>query len=322
MISASGSAQRKLLDDQIKKLGSEGYEDVRKIEAQDWSSLLSENMGGGIFAERSIVIVEEADKLGEMPQNCASMLEPEGSPVEIIAVCRPKSSRAKAEDDESEEEDRAGGGIPIPKQLLSKCKVVKSKAPPPPWSRERDAIIASAAKDRGVRISSDALDLLKERFDDVEELASEAGKLAEFCSLRGKKEITVDDVLSMCLPDGERDALKFVDALCGGDAASVLPTLSAIESHEELIKILAMLYNRSRIAYFLAAYPTDGEIFAQAFGSGDYAVKHARRASSRFGKAPLLSFQLALFEISYNERSGSGAGWKDLAAAVITLLTS
>lgn len=316
-ISASGSAQRRLAERTMKDLATRGYTDVRRQEGGSWVELLSENMGGGLFDERSVIVIEEAEKLGEMPERCGDMLEGPDAAVVIVLICRP--GRAKSDDD-----DDAGGkgGLPIPKALLPKCIVLKAAGDPPPWSRERDEAVAEAARDAGAGVDAAAVSLLKEMFEDMSELASETEKVATACVTEGRTRITVGDVESLCMSDGARGLLRFLDSLCAVRPLDVMIALADLRRGSELLPLLSALHNRLRLAYYAAAYPKERSAFFRALGARDYAARQAEAAARSYGRAALHRAVCAVIEINANEKSGRGAGWSDLEIAATELLAS
>ena len=52
LIAASGTAQRRLLEETAAALEKEGYTAAGKQEGGEWNSLLSDNMTGGLFDEK------------------------------------------------------------------------------------------------------------------------------------------------------------------------------------------------------------------------------------------------------------------------------
>ena len=57
LIAASGTAQRRLLEETAAELEKKGYVAAGKQEGGEWSSLLSDNMTGGLFDESRFIIV-------------------------------------------------------------------------------------------------------------------------------------------------------------------------------------------------------------------------------------------------------------------------
>jgi hypothetical protein len=77
-----------------------------------------------------------------------------------------------------------------------------------------------------------------------------------------------------------------------------------------------------RISLYAAEFPKEKAMFAKAFGARDYALRHAERAASLYGKEKLLRFVMGLIDINANEKSGMGASWRDLDILVVDLMSN
>lgn len=302
LITGPGTAQRRLVARELAALAAKGYELGARTEGGDWRSLLTENRGRGLFGERSVIVVDDAEKLGLMPENLAPLMEGPDAPVVILLV-------AKSE-------------IPaiVPKALSGRCSHSKAEEPSP-WSKDRDGIVADAAKRHGVTIGRGSAALIKELFEDSGEMASESDKVASFCAASGRREVTREDVEALCLSSGGKSLLKLLDGICAGQVAQSLASIDALSAGGELLPTLSALHNRMRIALYAAAFPKDRGLFAKALGAKDYASRQADRAVSLYGRAKLLEFVTGLILINSNEKSGAGASWRDLSVLVINLLS-
>jgi DNA polymerase-3 subunit delta len=289
------------LADETAKLVSAGYTDVRRREGGEWGELLCENRGPGLFDESSVIIVEDGETLGVMPERYAPMLEDSGASTHILLVCKTEGPR------------------PVAKEHEALCTLSKA-ATPPPWSKERDGIILSEAEKQGVKIARGALFLLKDLFEDIGELASETEKVARFCALRKRSEISVSDVEDFCMSDGNRNMLKLLDGLCSGNRAECLASLEEMSVRFELTPLVSALHNRFRVAMYFALFPGERAGYARALGVKDYAARLAGEAAKRYGGARLMDFVTGLIRITANERIGQGASWRDLNVLVIDLL--
>jgi DNA polymerase-3 subunit delta len=303
VLSGSGASLRRLLADETAKLASAGYTGVRRQEGGDWGALLCENRGRDLFDELSVVVVEDGETLGTMPGRLAPMLEGSGASTHILLVCKTDGPR------------------PVAREHEALCTISKVEAPPP-WSKERDGIILSEARKHGVGATRNAVFLLKELFDDISELASEAEKVARVCVLRRRSEVSVSDVEDFCMSDGNRNLLKLLDGLCSGNRAESLASFEDMSARSELTPLLSALHNRFRMAMYFALFPGERSLYARALGAKDYAARMAGEAAAMYGSAKLLDFVTGLIRIAANERTGRGASWKDLGVLVIDLLAA
>jgi DNA polymerase-3 subunit delta len=301
LLTGGVSPLRRLLASTLSSLASRGYDDVRRQEAGEWAALLSENRGKGLFGDKSVVVVEEAERLGPMPPRLAPMLDGPESDVHIVLVCK--------------------GDAPsiIPKELSSRCDVARA-ADPSPWSKERDETVRAAARRYGAKIRGDAVSLLKELFEDLSELESEAAKLAEMFA-PDRREISASDVEALCMSDGSRSLLKLLDGICSGRVASSLSALEETSSRGELIPLVSALHNRMRAAFYFARHPEERSDFERALGMKEYASRQAANAARLYGCGKLLGFVTGLIRINSNEKSGAGASWRDLTLLVMELMS-
>ena len=302
LLTGTGTAQRRLVESTLAALAGKGYEDVRRQEGGDWASLLSENRGGGLFDARSVVVVEEAEKLGAMSESLASLLETEAAAVHILLVAKSETPQL------------------LPKALAARYSRAKA-AEPTPWSKDRDDAVRAAAKKHGLAVRHDAVSLLKELFEDVGELAGETEKLALACILRGGREIATEDVESLCLSDGSKSLLKLLDGICNGRAQESLHSLENLSRGAELLPTVSALHNRIRLAFYLSAFPQDRGDIVRALGAKDYAMRQAEQAARIYGSTRLRDFIVGLIRINANEKTGLGASWRDLNVLVLELLS-
>ena len=148
LISASGTAQRRLLEETVAGFEKKGYVVSGRQEGGEWCPLLSDNLSGGLFDERSIVIVDSAPMLGPFPENLDPMVEPDSQVVLLLVY---DSDPAKI----------------FPPQTLKKCKIIKAQ-PFPRWPRERIMWTTDLAKDMKIKIDRDAVALIIELTEDPE----------------------------------------------------------------------------------------------------------------------------------------------------------
>ena len=132
--------------------------------------------------------------------------------------------------------------------------------------------------------------------------------------------ITAADVETLCLSDGSRSLLKLLDGLCSGKYADCLVSLEYLREGE-LLPLVSALYNRFRLAFYIAAFPSEKGLFLKSLAARDYAARLADGAAQLYGKAKIKNFLLGLMRINANEKSGMGASWYDLDVLVSELLS-
>ena len=132
LISASGTAQRRLLEETVADHEKKGYVISGRQEGGEWGPLLSDNLSGGLFDEKRIVIVESAALMGPFPESLDTMVDGDSSVLILLVY---DSDPVKI----------------FPAQTLEKSRILKA-APFPRWPRERMMWASGLAAEMGIRI--------------------------------------------------------------------------------------------------------------------------------------------------------------------------
>lgn len=299
LISATGTAQRRLMEETVADFEKKGYVVSGRQEGGEWIPLLSDNLSGGLFDENRIVIVDSASLLGPFPESLDPMVEAD-SPVIILLVFDSEPSKI------------------FPAETLKKCRILK--APPfPRWPRERMIWLLNMAEELKIKIDRKAAALIIELTEDPEEIRRQLSSLS---LLKKGETVNVSDVENMCLDDGTRNLLKLLDGLCCGDHIKTLKSLNAISKNGNLIPLVSAIHNRMRLAWYASMNPRDGALFAQSLGAKNYAWNMAGNAVRRYSTPAISKFVLGLIKINIDEKSGTGSGWTSLETLVIELMGS
>ncbi|MGD9666733.1 MAG: DNA polymerase III subunit delta [Synergistaceae bacterium] len=297
LISASGTAQRRLLEETVADFEKKGYVISGKQEGGEWGPLLSDNLSGGLFDENRIVIVDSASILGPFPENLDPMVDAD-SPVVLLLVY--DSDPAKV----------------FPPQTLQKCRIIK--APPfPRWPRERMMWTIDLAGEMKIKIDREAAALIIELTEDPEEIRRQLSSLS---LLKKGGTLNTSDIENMCLDDGTRNLLKLLDGLCSGDHIKTLKSLHAISKNGDLIPLVSAMHNRMRLAWYSSMHPHKGSLFAESLGAKNYAWSMAGNAARKYSAGSISKFVLGLIKINIDEKSGTGSGWAGLETLVIELM--
>lgn len=311
LISASGTAQRRILEEAASKLQKKGYSAAGRQEGGEWSSLLSDNLSGGLFDENRFIVVESAAALGPFPEKLSGMVDPDGS-VSLILVYDTDTSQTAGK--------RMTPDKLIPKDVLAKCELLKGEEFPR-WPRERQQWTSKLAGEFGVKLSSEGTAMIVELLDDPEEIRAQIKSLA---LLKRGAPVSADDVRQLCLDDGSRNLLRLLDGLCSGDFTGVIKSLRSMRrsgaKSGDLNGLFASLQNRMRLAWY-AGTGRSAPIFAKALGARDYAWKMGREADRRYGHPALTEFMSELMRLQIDERSGSGSGWNGLETVLVKLMS-
>lgn len=299
LISGSGTAQRSLVSDTLERLQKDGYSEVVRQEGGTWPSLLADNLSSGLFSQKRVILVEDAESLGAFPESSVPLLEKKADVVLLLVygVDYKKS---------------------FSKEALPRIQCIKIPAAPKPWEKER--WIRDRASEIDLKLSPEALTLLAERIDDLEELKSELLKIGQV-STGGV--VSKDRILNLSTEDGLGNMLHFLDGLCEGEVAKTLAEYRLLSARKnELLPAVTALHNRIRLAWYAARFPNQKIEFQRALLARDYAWKKAQHCAKLYSKEALLNLMTDIVRIQFQARNGSGAGWLDLELALIRFLES
>lgn len=298
LIAASGTAQRRLLEETVAGFEKKGYVVSGRQEGGEWSPLLSDNLSGGLFDANRVVIVDSAPLLGPFPESLGPLIEVD-SPVTIILVYDSEPVKL------------------FPEKTFKRCRILKA-ASFPRWPNERMKWTLDLAKEMEIKIDREATALIVELTEDPEEIRRELSSLS---LLKRSGTINAADVENMCLDDGARNLLKLLDGLCEGDYMKTLKSLHSISKNGELIPLVSAVHNRMRLAWYASIHPKERALFAQSLEAKNYAWSMAGNAAGRYGRESISKFVLGLIKININEKSGTGSGWTGLETLVIELMS-
>lgn len=301
ILTATGTAQRQLLQETLDDLRQKGYPLEARQEGGEWLSLLSENLGGGLFSSRRAVLVEEASKLGPFPPQAERMLEEQSSCVVLVLVYEGDHEKF------------------FPRALLPRISV-KRATEVPRFGTSRMRWIVETGQSLGVRLTEEAVSFLAESLEDPEEIRAQIVKLA--VAFGDKESVSLKEVRRLCLDDGSRNLLRLLDGLCRGETPLVLAALEDLRKKADLFPILTALHNRMRLAWYLALFSKESKEVLKVMGARPYAATQARKAVGLYGKEALSRFVIGLIGINIREKKGLGNGWSALTVLLMRLLES
>ncbi len=301
LASAAGNSQRRLVSETVKRESEKGYSLSVRREGGEWKDLLTSESAAGLFAERRLVLVEEAQSLGKFPQGLESLLEGPGALVHVLLVYP--------------EEPRSVFG----KDLYPRLTWLKAEEIPR-FGSGKQRWAENEARKLGISISPDALALLLESVEDPWEVLSEMTKLS-LAADDGRVEL--DLVRALCFDEGEKALLSLLDGLCEGDVRRVTAAMPHLRKRE-LIPLVAALHNRFRLAYYSCAFssPKAGKGVAEILKARPYQERLATSAARRYGKEGLAAFVRNLCAVNIGEKNGNRNGWVELELSILALLAS
>ena len=293
----AGESQRRQLQEKIADLTRRNYTLTGKFEAgsenksfSSWGNIFENAISPGLFAAREIIVIENADFLGEFPDDLQNFLEADDAICVLIFIF-------------------TGSFAKNLESIADKIEIIKSEASIPPW--EKQSWLLELAKKSGLKLNADAAQLLADSIESQEELRSEISKLALYASGR---EIKLEDVKKLSFDEGGGALLSFLDGVCERNILDVAKSLHYLRN-EPLLRILTALANRLRPALIIACFSGSSvDLALKASGTDPvrrkYALKKARAAIKNFGSNAIKRFMLELVKLSYLEKTSGAKSWQ------------
>lgn len=285
-------AQRRQLSEKISELAKMGWPLNGKYEAQNfgtWGRLFENAIAPGLFAQREVIVVENAETLGDFPEELANFLEDDKADCVIILIF--------------------GGDTKNLNAVKKLIDIIKPEAQITPGRRKEWLIsLAKAAK---FKLSPEAAQLLGESIESQEELRAEINKLALYSCGR---EININDVENLSFDEGGRAQLKFLDGICDNKPYDIANALKYLRT-KPLLPVLAAVTNRLRPALIMTSFQakyTDEAL--KAVGNDpakrNYALMKSRSALKNFGAERIKIFIAKSIRLSYLEKTNFAESWE------------
>ena len=295
-------AQRRQLKSEIDRLSKAGYPLSAKYDAETfgtWDKLFENAIAPGLFAEREVIVVENAETLDAFPENLSPLIEDDKADTVIILVFSTDTKNLKA--------------------AAKSITLIKPEAQVPPWKR-KDWLI-SLAKEQGFRLSHDAANLLAESIESQEELRGEILKLGIYADGR---EITLEDAENLSFDEGGRAMLMFLDGVCANKPHDVARALTYLRD-DYMLPVLTAITNRLRPALIMLMFQgkyTDEALKAAGFDPAkkNYALNKARSALKFYGADKIKIFMAESARLSFLEKTSRAEGWQGFEAIIWKLM--
>ena len=282
----NSESQRRQLSETLNSLAKKGWPLTARYEAQTfgtWPVLFENAVTPGLFAQREVIVIEEAENLKGFPPELANMLEDDKADCIMILMF--------------------GTDIKNLNPVKNQITLIKPEAQIPPWKRQ--AWLISIAKEQGFTISHDAAQLLAESIESQEELRSEIHKLALYSQ---GKDINISDVQSLSFDEGGRAQIIFLDGVCDNNPHDVSRSLKYLRDNP-LPVTLAAITNRLRPALIISCFGDSDEAL-KATGARDYAVRKAKSALKNFGENAIKTFMAKAARLSLIDKTNHSEGWQ------------
>lgn len=295
----NSESQRRQLSEVLNSLAKKGWPLTARYEAQKfgtWQMLFENAVTPGLFAQREVIVIEEAEDLKEFPGELANMLEDDKADCIMILMFSADIKNIN----------------PVKNQIT----LIKPEAQIPPWKRK--AWLITLAKDEGFKLSPDAAQLLVDSIDSQEELRSEIHKLALYSQGRG---INISDVQSLSFDEGGRAQIIFLDGVCDNNPHDVSRSLKYLRDNPMIITLTAIT-NRLRPALMLSCFSKDkADEALNATGAKNYAVGKAKSALKNFGENAIKTFMAKAARLSLLEKTNHSEGWQGFELILWELMT-
>ena len=288
----NSEAQRRQLTAKIHELAEKGWPLSGKYEANTfgtWEKLFETAITPGLFAQREVIVIENAESFGKFPDGLANLIEDDNADCIMILVFSTDTKNLK----------------PIAKDIT----IIEPEAQIPPWKR-KDWIL-SLAKEEKFRIAPDAAQVLGESIESQEELRSEVRKLALFAEGR---EVTLSDVENLSFDEGGKAQLLFLDGICDNKPGDVARGLKHLRN-APLLPTLTAITNRLRPALVMSCF--QGKYADEALKAAgtdpakkNYALMKSRNALKNFGAERIKRFMLGAVRLSFLEKTNRAEGWQ------------
>ena len=308
LIAIEGSeSQRRQLKEKIVDLHKKGFPLNGRFEAgsenksfSSWQLIFENAITPGLFATREVIVIENADFLGQFPEELLNLVEPDGADCVLILIFNGDSKNLKI----------------IDKNLI---EIIKPEPQIPFWKKK--SWLMDLAKNNKFKLAPDAAQLLADSIESQEELRSEIFKLALYASGR---EINLSDVEDLSFDEGGKAQLTFLDGVCDNKISDVVKSLVYLRE-EPLLPILTAISNRLRPALIISCFSKSLVNSALKASGTDtakktYAINKANSALNNFGENAIKKFMLRAAKISFLEKTNISEGWQGFELAIFELM--
>lgn len=297
-------AQRRQLSEKLSQLAKSGWPLSARVEAgnfETWQKLFESVINPGLFAQREVIVVEEAEALGEFPEKLSEFLDDDKADCILILIYGTDTKNLKS--------------------ITNLITLIKPEPQIPPWKRKNWLI--TFAKENKFTISGDAAQLLADSIEAQEELRTEIIKLGNYADGR---EITIEDVNALSFDEGGRAQMIFLDGLCNNKPRDVAHALKYLRT-SPLLPVLTAITNRLRPALIISIFPgrySDDALKAAGVDTTkkyNYALNHSRTALKYFGADKIKRFMLEAARLSFLEKTSRAEGWPGFELLIWELMT-
>lgn len=302
VLTGDPASQSRILKEYLSELEEKGYALQGRQEGGEWSALLSSLRTGSLFGQRSIIVVEEAEQLGKLPEDLSYLVEKDSDSGLVLLYKGKYRSFFQ----------------PETADLIAKVK----DSPVPEWNDQRERWLLRLAQKKEIRIDPEAVSLLVEWIDNPEEIRSELLKLhAAAASFKGV--VTVDILRQLTLDEGRKSLLCLLDGICFAAVDDVLKNIRMTRRNGmDLLYVISAVYNRIRLSLYYGHFQHSGDKqLEKVLKARKYQKKMALEMNRRFSSESVEELAIGLMGISYRQKTGKSAGWNEFENLLLRFMT-
>ena len=301
----NSESQRRQLSEKLKELAKKNWPLNARYEAQNfgtWNKLFETAVTPGLFVQREVIVIENAETLGEFPETLVNLIEDNEADCILVLIFNSDTKNLKV--------------------IKDSIEVIKPEAQISPW--ERPKWLIALAKEQKFNLAYDAAQLLADSIESQEELRAEINKLAlysEGWSPADGCDIKLSDVQNLSFDEGGSSLLMFLDGVCANNPFDVSRALKYLRNEDSVLPTLTAIANRLRPALMLSCFNKKfSDDVLKTLGTKNYAAKKAQLALKNFGADRIKTFMAKAARLSFLEKTGKAEAWQGFELIIWELM--
>ena len=301
----NSESQRRQLSERLKELEKKNWPLNARYEAQNfgtWNKLFEIAVTPGLFVQREVIVIENAETLGEFPETLMNLIEDDKADCILVLIFNSDTKNLKA--------------------IKDSIELIKPEAQISPWDRPKWLI--ALAKEQKFNLAYDAAQLLADSIESQEELRAEINKLALYSegdNTVGGHDIKLSDVQNLSFDEGGSSLLMFLDGVCANNPFDVSRALKYLRNEDSVLPTLTAIANRLRPALMLSCFNKKfSDDVLKMLGTKNYAAKKAQLALKNFGADRIKTFMAKAARLSFLEKTGKAEAWQGFELIIWELM--
>ena len=301
----NSESQRRQLSERLKELEKKNWPLNARYEAQNfgtWNKLFETAVTPGLFVQREVIVIENAETLGEFPETLMNLIEDDKADCILVLIFNSDTKNLKV--------------------IKDSIELIKPEAQISPW--ERPKWLIALAKEQKFNLAYDAAQLLADSIESQEELRAEINKLAlysEGWSPADGCDIKLSDVQNLSFDEGGSSLLMFLDGVCANNPFDVSRALKYLRNEDSVLPTLTAIANRLRPALMFSCFNKKfSDDVLKTLGTKNYAAKKAQLALKNFGADRIKTFMAKSARLSFLEKTGKAEAWQGFELIIWELM--